>query len=701
MTTRLDSPKPTAEIASDIYSKYAEANLSVFPVRINGGTIVPPQSHQKYGANVPSKVDLATWRNTDTHMGAPSSYGLAMGKSFDPDHRIVCLDVDHPSLVAAIQYLFPSPCGRFGSKGIGLFYKVPRDDKDMKKSRNFMVHGRNQPAVEFLSTGRFTFIPPSTHRKTGKEYQWVGRPLLNVIDQLPMLTTKDLRIIQTIVALDVDGGTLESLLAGEGTHYPTLSLAGALVALGMDAERIVRAMTLLFPTDYQGDTLRQIPEMVESAFRKGFDKKQSKPTDAEELTDDELNDMFIDWHYVTNINRMVNVMTRDVFDKERFDAVMGRNMRRAMNVYTAWPNASIKKSLTYFPGYPPIVDDMINMWRPTELNPKAGDVTYWLEHIEAFYAKEEVEHLLNWLAYCVQKPTVKPGHAVLMGSQFEGVGKDLWLLPIRACFGKQNVSEIGADSLSSSFNEWLAHKHLIIIQEIWTGARRELSNQLKPLLSSPPDEIMVNEKNVSRYPIPNICAAIMLTNHKDAVSMAAEDRRYFVMWSEARPHNSDYYKEFALWVTDSENQSHVYDYLLKRDISKFNIKAAPPKTTAKLDMVDATMTRSENLVVVVRDIFADMGLKEVVSENGLYDQLREIAPDVAREVLKIPRSSPRYPIRKALKMLGYATMKTRASKKVNGKVRFVTVLVVEDRMEEFEKARPTDLYDMVQHPVEY
>ena len=46
-------------------------------------------------------------------------------------------------------------------------------------------------------------------------------------------------------------------------------------------------------------------------------------------------------------------------------------------------------------------------------------------------------------------------------------------------------------------------------------------------------------------------------------------------------------------------------------------------------------------------------------------------------------------------------MKTRASKKVNGKVRFVTVLVVEDRMEEFEKARPTDLYDMVQHPVEY
>ena len=101
---------------------------------------------------------------------------------------------------------------------------------------------------------------------------------------------------------------------------------------------------------------------------------------------------------------------------------------------------------------------------------------------------------------------------MLMGSKYEGIGKDLWLVPIRMAFGKHNVSEIGADSLGSQFNEWLAHKHLIIIQEIWTGARRELSNQLKPLLSSPPDEIMVNEKGIARYPIPNICASIMLTN---------------------------------------------------------------------------------------------------------------------------------------------------------------------------------------------
>lgn len=681
-----------------IFEEYASANLSAFPVSLRNGSIMPPTGHQKYGANVPSKSEIDAWKRI-SEVTPYDAYGLAMGKLFDSEHRIVCLDVDHPGLVETIKYLFPTPCARFGSKGIGLFYRVARDDKDMKKSHNFMIPGRPSPAVEYLSTGRFTFIPPSVHRKTGKPYQWVGRPVLNVLDQLPLLTVKDVRIIQAIVGLDVDGATVENLTQGEGTHHPTLSLVGSLVSRGLSAEKVAAAVELLFPKSYKGDTVKQIPEMVDSAFRKGFDKKAKTPED--ELDDEDLEELFADWHYVTNVNRMVNVATKELLDKDRFDAIMARTLRRAMSIYLQWPDASIKKGLTYLPGQQPLLEDHVNMWRPTDLNPKQGDVSPWLDHMAKFYEQNEIDHLLDWLAHALQKPSVKPGHAVLMGSRYEGIGKDLWLLPVRSAFGKYNVSEIGADSLSSSFNEWLAHKHLIIVQEIWSGSRRELSNQLKPLLSSPPDEIMVNEKNVARYPIPNVCATIMLTNHKDAVSMAAEDRRYFVMWSEAAPEKAEYYERFARWVMNEDNQSRVYDYLLKRDVSKFNIKSAPPKTAAKLDMVDATMTKSENLVVVIRDIMEEMDMKDVVAEGPIYDRLKEIAPDIAREVIRVPKSSPRYPIRIALKMLGYDTMKSRAVKKVAGKVRFLTVFGKVDKMDELNAMRPVDLYDMVQHPVEY
>jgi len=675
-------------------------NLSVFPVRVLGGILSPPEKWQNWCNYLPSSATRQSWSEIHWNDLDTNSVGLATGKVYDVQHRLVCLDIDHPALVACLSYLFPSPSARFGSKGLGLFYRVDKDEADLKKSQNFIIPARGTPAVEYLSLGRFTFIPPSKHRKTGNDYIWKGRPLIDVLDQLPLLTSKDLRVIKAIVTLNSDGATIENLVGGESTHHPTLALVASLVSLGVDAEKIIRAVTLLFPTNYKGDSVRELPEMVASAFKKGFDKKQERPSDGD-IGDEELNEIFSDWHYVSSVNRMVNSVDKRVFDKERFEALMANRIRRAWAIYVQWADRSVKSKLTYMPGHSVLLDDAINMWRPTELNPKTGDVTPWLKHMWNFYSTEEVDHMLNWAAYTLQNPASKPGHAILMGSKYEGIGKDLWLVPIRSAFGKYNVSEIGADSLSSQFNEWLAHKHLIIIQEVWTGARRELSNQLKPLLSSPPDEIMVNEKGIARYPIPNICASIMLTNHKDAVSMAAEDRRYFVMWSEQPPQSPEYYTSFAEWVFDVENQSHVYKYLLDRDVSKFNIKAPPPRTTAKMEMVDATMTKAESLVAVIRDILREAPLKDIVSEPGIYGVLLDISNDVAREVVKIPRTSPRYPIRLALRELGYEKLEANAVKKIGGKVHQVPVYCIPESRNKYTAMRPVEVYDIVNSALDF
>ena len=680
--------------------QYYSRNLSVFPVRVVGGILSPPEKWQNWCNYLPPSGTRSDWADSAWNDLSTYSVGLATGKVFDVQHRIVCLDIDHPALVQCLSYLFPSPCARFGSKGLGLFYRVDKDEPDLKKSQNFIIPARGTPAVEYLSLGRFTFIPPSVHRKTGKNYEWRGMQLVDVLDQLPILTPKDLRIIKAIVTLNSEGANVENLVNGESTHHPTLALVASLVGLGLPADKVEKAVSLLFPRDYKGDTLREIPEMVSSAFKKGFDKKQERPSDGD-LDDEELNEIFADWHYVVSTNRMVNSATKVALDRERFEALMANRIRRAWPIYSQWPQRSVKSRMTYLPAQPAVLEDAINMWRPTELNPKSGNVSPWLSHILNFYSHDEVEHLLNWLAYVVQNPSQKAGHAVLMGSKYEGIGKDLWLVPIRMAFGKHNVSEIGADSLGSQFNEWLAHKHLIIIQEIWTGARRELSNQLKPLLSSPPDEIMVNEKGIARYPIPNICASIMLTNHKDAVSMAAEDRRYFVMWSEEKPQSPEYYSSFADWVSDVENQSHVYYYLLHRDVSKFNIKAPPPKTTAKMDMVDATMTKAESLVAVIRDILREAPLKDIVSEPGIYAVLMDISNDVAREVVKIPRTSPRYPIRLALKDLGYEKLDQNAVKKIGGKVHQVPVYCIPESRDKYAPMRPVEIYDIVNSALDF
>ena len=187
----------------------------------------------------------------------------------------------------------------------------------------------------------------------------------------------------------------------------------------------------------------------------------------------------------------------------------------------------------------------------------------------------------------------------------------------------------------------------------------------------------------------------MLTNHKDAVSMAAEDRRYFVMWTDAKPEQPDYYSTFADWVNDPENQSHVLYYLMHRDVTKFNIKAPPPKTKAKMEMVDATMTRGENTIAVIRDILKEAPLKDIVSENGVYSMLHDMAPEIAREVVKIPKFSPRYPIRKALTELGYIKLEMAAVKRIGNKVHQLTVYTTPESKDKYEAMRPVELYDLV------
>jgi len=670
---------------NDYYSK----NLSIFPAWMDGPNVVPPKGWTSFYANLPSEAQRKQW-NWD----GPNVACLACGKVYDGENRLVVLDVDDDRLVACLSYLFPSPVQRFGSKGMALFYRANRKTKSLTESTSFYAYGKGKaPLVEYMSVGKMLFIPPFKHRKTGKPYKWVNNvSLVSMLDQLPEITAKDLRVIKTIVELNSEGGSIHNILEGEGSHNPTVSLTASLVALGLPQDKIERAVTLLFPKDYKGDTLNELPAMVASAVRKGFDKKSGPSSDPEEA---DLSDLFADWHYIKSINKFVNSATKEQLDRERFDASFGKEIRRAHAIYLAWPSNSIKPRITYLPSRPPVMDDAVNMWRQTELPAKAGDVTPWLAHILRFYTEEEVTHLVNWLSYILQHSHTKAGHAILMGSKYEGIGKDLWLTPIRAAFGKHNVSEIGADSLSSQFNEWLAHKHLIIIQEIWTGSKRELSNQLKPLLSSPPDEIMVNEKGVARYPIPNICASIMLTNHKDAVSMAAEDRRYFVMWTDARPEQSEYYSAFADWVNDPENQSHVLYYLMHRDVSKFNIKAPPPKTKAKMEMVDATMTRGENTIAVIRDLLKEAPLKDIVSENGIYAMLHDMAPDIAREVVKIPKFSPRYPIRKALVELGYTKLDIMAVKRIGNKVHQLTVYATPEAKDKYEAMRPVELYDLV------
>jgi hypothetical protein len=75
--------------------------------------------------------------------------------------------------------------------------------------------------------------------------------------------------------------------------------------------------------------------------------------------------------------------------------------------------------------------------------------------------------------------------------------------------------------------------------------------------------------------------------------------------------------------------------------------------------------------------------------------LLDAAPETARDVAKIPKSSPRYPVRLALRDLGYEKLDVVAAKKVAGKVHQIPVYAMPTDRPQYEQMRPIEIYDLV------
>jgi hypothetical protein len=67
------------------------------------------------------------------------------------------------------------------------------------------------------------------------------------------------------------------LFAGSQTHEPALRLVAQLVRHTEDDNLLQAIVTAALPENYTGDTLRELPDMIASARKKGFDKERAVP----------------------------------------------------------------------------------------------------------------------------------------------------------------------------------------------------------------------------------------------------------------------------------------------------------------------------------------------------------------------------------------------------------------------------------------
>ncbi|NDH54508.1 MAG: hypothetical protein EBY24_21625, partial [Betaproteobacteria bacterium] len=243
-----------------------------------------------------------------------------------------------------------------------------------------------------------------------------------------------------------------------------------------------------------------------------------------------------------------------------------------------------------------------NRWRDARPEPVAADVSAWLRHVERMVPIEfEREHLLNALAHKVQFPSHKINHAILLGGN-HGSGKDTLFAPFFWAIGgkaKANCSLVKNEDLNSQWGYALECEVMEIaeLRQAEAKDRRALENTLKPIIAAPPELLMVNRKGLHPYYALNRVFVVAFSNERVAISLPSEDRRWFVLWSEAGKLPEAEAVALWNWYEHRGGFAAVAAYLHTRDVSAWNPNAAPPMTEAKMIMVEHGMSGAESFLV--------------------------------------------------------------------------------------------------------
>lgn len=174
----------------------------------------------------------------------------------------------------------------------------------------------------------------------------------------------------------------------------------------------------------------------------------------------------------------------------------------------------------------------LNTYVPILTEQRDGDPAPFLDLIARLLPNEDDRRiLLSYMAAVVQYPGVKFQWCPLLQGA-EGNGKTLILKTITHAIGHRythlpNANELGAGG--QKFNQWLRNKLFIGIEEIYVSDRREVTEALKPLITN--DRVEIQGKGSDQITDDNRANFIMMSNHKDAMRVSFDSRRYAVFYT--------------------------------------------------------------------------------------------------------------------------------------------------------------------------
>jgi primase-polymerase (primpol)-like protein len=231
----------------------------------------------------------------------------------------------------------------------------------------------------------------------------------------------------------------------------------------------------------------------------------------------------------------------------------------------------------------------LNMWRPIERGSYTVDVTPFYEHVQYLFGAD-TERFIDWLAHIEQQPGVLPHFGWLHIADHFGTGRN-WLASVISRLWRGYVApSVDMDALiQGGFNGALAGRVIAIVDEIRAGAREDaymMEGKIRNMLTE--ETRYIKPKYGREYVEHNACRWLLFSNHKNAIPMDDNDRRWYVVHLSAGPRAEHIYSYLYGLLEQPGFIDSLAVWLRGRDLSAFNPGQRPPVTEAKQRAIAAS-----------------------------------------------------------------------------------------------------------------
>jgi hypothetical protein len=254
--------------------------------------------------------------------------------------------------------------------------------------------------------------------------------------------------------------------------------------------------------------------------------------------------------------------------------LVGEDRRKKGHAWLDHPRRRQYDRIVLYPnGDPPA--GCFNLWKGFAVNPKFGDWSLFLFHLEKVVCrgiKKYLQYLLGWLAYAVQHPE-RPGYVAVVLRGERGAGKGIVAQNVGALFGQHFLQIFSSKHLVGNFNAHLRDCIFLFVDEaFWAGDKRS-EGILKGLVTE--KMIQIEGKGKDVVAAPNMLHIMMATNNMWAIPAGPLERRFFVLdVGSNRVDNKPYFKAIMDQMESGGREALLYD-LLNMDLSNFRITESP------------------------------------------------------------------------------------------------------------------------------